>query len=171
MAEEEERSPNEPHEPIDEDDDDAAGTIQEIMDTPTPRRSRTRTRSPVAERSSSAKESGSVAKANDSGTVAIAKAGTEATASGPPVLPKSMASMGAIPGKPAGPPPPTPANPPCMGGGGRPPLAVGGPPPPTPVKTASMVLQQGIYTVVWDPNTCEYPGGMGLISQCLCLQL
>ena len=59
MAEEEESSPNEPHEPVDEDDDDAAGTIREIMDTPTPRRSRTRTRSPVAERSSSAKASGS----------------------------------------------------------------------------------------------------------------
>ena len=39
MAEEEEHSLDEPHKPIDEDDDDAAGTIQKIMDTPTPRRS------------------------------------------------------------------------------------------------------------------------------------
>ncbi|CAE7466740.1 unnamed protein product [Symbiodinium natans] len=160
MAEEDESSPEGAHEPIDEEDDDADGTMREIMETPTSRRSRTRTRSPVAERYSSAKASGSAAKAsgvggttNDSSVGAKAKTsatGAETTTSAPAVLPKTM---GAAPCMPAGPPPPTPHNPPGMGGGGRPPLGAGGPPPPTPAKGACGVLQQGIYTVVWDPNT------------------
>ncbi|CAE7618291.1 unnamed protein product [Symbiodinium natans] len=100
MAEEDESSPEGAHEPIDEEDDDADGTMREIMETPTSRRSRTRTRSPVAERSSSAKASGSAAKAsgvggttNDSSVGAKAKTsatGAETTTSAPAVLPKTM---------------------------------------------------------------------------------
>ncbi|CAE7567069.1 unnamed protein product [Symbiodinium natans] len=136
MAEEDESSPEGAHQPIDEEDDDADGTMREIMETPTSRRSRTRTRSPVAARSSSAKASGSAAKASgvggttiDSSTVAKAKTtatGAETTTSGPAVLPKTMG-----------------AAPSCG------------------------VLQQGIYTVVWDPNTNVRVGQAGQAMRAL----